>query len=314
VLIVRTIVRPVLIALSALVTGVVLIGRLPSSWWLIDVASSFRVHAGVAALALLVVALLVRAKVVASLLAISLVLSAPALVDLIGSDPPRVAADAARLRIGHLNLQEHPLPLHALLDELRERHADVFVVLGARDLDVGPLPKRVERYVFEAVDPGEQIVIIVNRRTIRRLGPTTHAISGSAVGFDVELIATGDVIHLLAVHTPSPITPGRASMRDQRLDEVGEWARDIRGPAAVFGDFNATPYSAAFARVVSRGDLTSSLDGRGWQPSWPVALGRFGIPIDHLFFSDELVTVERATGPSFGSAHRSLWVTLARAA
>lgn len=61
-------------------------------------------------------------------------------------------------------------------------------------------------------------------------------------------------------------------------------------------------------------DATGLLDshrGHGWQPSYPPWFGPLGIPIDHLWHSPELTTVERQLGPSRGCDHRILNVRLA---
>jgi endonuclease/exonuclease/phosphatase (EEP) superfamily protein YafD len=79
----------------------------------------------------------------------------------------------------------------------------------------------------------------------------------------------------------------------------------------VVGDLNASPWSHSF-RSLADSDLINSLNGFGLQASWPAVLGPFGVPIDHLLHSAELTTVSREIGPSLGSEHRSVFITLAR--
>ncbi len=81
----------------------------------------------------------------------------------------------------------------------------------------------------------------------------------------------------------------------------------------VVGDLNASPWSYAF-RPLADSDLVNSLNGFGLQATWPSVLGPFGVPIDHLLHSAEFTTVTRRTGPSLGSEHRSVFITLALAA
>ncbi len=74
---------------------------------------------------------------------------------------------------------------------------------------------------------------------------------------------------------------------------------------------NAWPWSAAFRRLTAAGNLDNSLTGHRLQPSWPDGWGPLMIPIDHALHGDDLVAVDRSTGPSLGSDHRPILVTVA---
>jgi len=142
--------------------------------------------------------------------------------------------------------------------------------------------------------------------------PDGHHLPGSSLAFDVVL--DGLLIRVLAVHVQAPTRPGRRNVRDAELRAVGDWARRHSGPEIVLGDLNATPWSSSIERLEDEADPRNSADGFGVQPTWPALAGPVGIPIDHLVHSRDLTVTDRVTGPSFGSAHRSLWVTIARAA
>ncbi len=94
------------------------------------------------------------------------------------------------------------------------------------------------------------------------------------------------------------------------LSAAGDWAASRDGPVVVLGDFNATPWSAAYRELRWRGGLIDSMSGNGLQASWPVAWGVFSIPIDHVLHSPDLGSNGRRTGPSFGSAHRPVIVSI----
>lgn len=95
------------------------------------------------------------------------------------------------------------------------------------------------------------------------------------------------------------------------LDALGDWQREQAEPAVVFGDFNATRWSAPVRRLVDSTSLANSEDGFGYQPSYPATFGLLGLPIDQSLYSPELTPTERSRGPTFGSGHRSLMVTYA---
>ncbi len=130
---------------------------------------------------------------------------------------------------------------------------------------------------------------------------------------ELDMEFDGVPIRILALHPPSPTSTGKVSTRDEQLAAVPDWAAAQDRPVVIVGDLNASPWSHAF-RPLTDSDLVNSVNGFGLQATWPALLGPFGVPIDHLLHSAELTTVTRRTGPSLGSEHRSVFITLARAA
>jgi len=96
------------------------------------------------------------------------------------------------------------------------------------------------------------------------------------------------------------------------LAAASSWARRQANPVLVLGDLNATPWSSVLQSLEGSADLRNSAYGYGVQATWPSRAGPLGIPIDQLLYSRELTVTDRSTGPTFGSEHRSLWVTIAR--
>ena len=75
----------------------------------------------------------------------------------------------------------------------------------------------------------------------------------------------------------------------------------------VVGDFNATPWSNAFAGPSSRGWRRAT----GLAPTWPVAWrGVMGIPIDHVLASSAWRVGGARVGPDIGSDHRPVMARL----
>jgi endonuclease/exonuclease/phosphatase (EEP) superfamily protein YafD len=121
-----------------------------------------------------------------------------------------------------------------------------------------------------------------------------------------------DGVALLAIHPLSPSSEFRARQNDRQLLFATNWAAGQDGPTIVVGDFNATPWSYPFRRLISSTDLSNSARGFGLDLSYP-ADGNplIRVPIDHLLFSDGLAVVDRRLGPAMGSDHFPLTVDLA---
>ena len=102
---------------------------------------------------------------------------------------------------------------------------------------------------------------------------------------------------LIAAHAMTPVSPRGLLTRNALLDAARQAAMDSES-FILMGDFNLTPWTPTFRRLPGRraGDPRFSR-------TWPVAFGPFGIPIDHIMFSDVLELVEVRVLEPIGSDH-----------
>jgi endonuclease/exonuclease/phosphatase (EEP) superfamily protein YafD len=150
--------------------------------------------------------------------------------------------------------------------------------------------------------------VVLSRIPIAHVDHPADAAFGRSA---VELTTTGPAATSVVVFgTDSPTTPARAQQRDRVLDAAARWSNTHSGRRIVMGDFNATPWSPTFQRLLHRGHLFNSLDGFGLQVSWPESNVLLRIPIDHALLGPALAATDRGTGPAFGSQHRSLRLTV----
>ena len=78
----------------------------------------------------------------------------------------------------------------------------------------------------------------------------------------------------------------------------------------LIGDFNTSPWSLAFKRLLRHSGLKSAADGFGYQPTWPAQWPWLGIPIDHCLVSDGVVVREFSTAGPTGSDHLAIHARL----
>lgn len=136
-----------------------------------------------------------------------------------------------------------------------------------------------------------------------KLGPP--AIKATVQWFDRR-------VQLLLVHLSGPWTPNNAKMYREQMSGIVQWVNAQDDPVIVMGNFNATPWSAHFSDMLQKTGLINSQIGFGIQPTWP-ASGGFPlgeIPVDHCLHSEQLVAVERGSGPTNGADHRPMIVQL----
>jgi endonuclease/exonuclease/phosphatase (EEP) superfamily protein YafD len=123
----------------------------------------------------------------------------------------------------------------------------------------------------------------------------------------------GGTLEVIGVHLFAPTSPSRSEMRNRQLDDLAARVAQLRGPLAVLGDFNITPYSPFFQDWLARTGLTDTRRGRAVSPSWPVQLPLVGIPIDHCAVSKEVVIVAHRRLAAFGSDHYPILAEVALA-
>ena len=118
-------------------------------------------------------------------------------------------------------------------------------------------------------------------------------------------------VSVLSTHPLAPTEKHRASLRDAQLGFAGDWAADQQGAFFVVGDFNATPWSSPFRKLLASAELRNSQIGFGLQPSFPTtSVFVMRVPIDHLLHSPALLVRDRRLGPALGSDHFPLMVDL----
>ena len=123
-----------------------------------------------------------------------------------------------------------------------------------------------------------------------------------------DLDAKWQDVRVVALHGMVPVTPGGTIARNTLIASAAETAQGASS-FIMLGDFNMTPWSTTFRRLPGQ----RAGDPRG-VTTWPVAIGPFGIAIDHIIFSGDLELVETELLPDIGSDHRAVLARFRRPA
>ena len=284
-------------------------------WWPLALLSNFRPQfiAGLAVAAILLALAGRRSLAWVSLaaLAVNMILVVPLYL---GSPAP-VAAGSPVLRILIFNVSEDNERIDEVLESFHTSGADlIFIFEGSprweEAINGAELSYDLSPGLRTAFGFGNAILVREGMEVELdgvRVGPNTPRAR------ELDMVFGGVPIRILAVHPPSPTSGQKARDRNEQLAGVADWADSQELPVIVVGDLNASPWSPAF-QPLAKSELINSVHGFGLQATWPAVLGPFGVPIDHLLHSSELTTVTRETGPSLGSEHRSVSVTVGWAA
>jgi endonuclease/exonuclease/phosphatase (EEP) superfamily protein YafD len=84
-----------------------------------------------------------------------------------------------------------------------------------------------------------------------------------------------------------------------------------KAPFLLMGDFNAAPWSRAFARLRGAAGACDTRAGFGAQTSFPADGWLLRIPIDHVLASCAIGVRDRRVGPAVGSDHLPVIADLA---
>jgi endonuclease/exonuclease/phosphatase (EEP) superfamily protein YafD len=188
-------------------------------------------------------------------------------------------------------------------------------------------------------NPDVVALVEVDQRWLTQLAPALTAYTGRIEAprpdnFGIALYARGDVVgsatelatplptitaevtvagtHFDAIvtHPIPPISGASVERQRQQLDLIAARARSTPGPLIVMGDYNATPWSRPFRRLVDRSGLCDSRAGFGVQASFPAMTAMLRIPIDHVLVSCAIGVRDRRIGRDVGSDHLPVIVDL----
>lgn len=286
--------------------------------WLCDLATHFLVHVLVLSVLGLGLALL-RRRWRSTLACLSLV----AVHAVVVSQPYRAgvatAAAPPSLSITQYNLLT-----------ANRHHAKTAAYLGSTAPDIICLQEVSQRWQRDLLSalPGQTVVASEPRddnygiaMLQRSDGPVSvrggqlrRTLEGEQLPLSV-VVATLTVdardVQLLTLHAHPPFSAEHDRKRGALLRSVARWVRAQDDPVVVTGDFNASPWSTQFRRLLASTGLVNSQARTGPVPTWKPFWGLLGgLVIDHVLHSPSLTTHTYAVGPDTGSDHRGVHVRL----
>jgi endonuclease/exonuclease/phosphatase (EEP) superfamily protein YafD len=305
----------IVIAIPAVALAVFSLATYAGRWvWWLDVAANFRIQyiVGLLILSLLVLVSKWR-KTGYFVLAVALV-NLIVVLPIYAGGRAEATPGVPTIRVMTFNLLS-----------TNESYAEVVDYLGRLNPDLVFLHEvsRPWEVAIESADLGYELIrarsddLIFGSFVLVR-GESLTAIShgfGTSSRRAVELhyVPPGwpEPISVLGIHPLAPTDEERAALRDAQLGFATEWAGDRTGAFLVAGDFNATPWSWPFRRLIGETDLRNSQIGFGLQPSFSAETNLLlRVPIDHLLHSPALEVINRSLGPFLGSDHFPLVVDL----
>lgn len=196
-------------------------------------------------------------------------------------------------------LQRNPADI-VLLQEVTQAWADAFAQV---DL---PYP-----YASVATREDPYGIALLSRWPIADVQAADFAADGlpSVVGI---VLVRKTALQVVGLHTHWPLLPGLSRSRDRVLERAASKVAASQADSVLLGDLNLTPYAPAFARLLEQSGLRDAFGDRLWRPTWRAGLWPLALPIDHVLVPASSCVIKAEIGPSIGSDHRPVLVTLRR--
>lgn len=282
-------------------------------WWL-DVLANFRAQFVVGLMVFSLSLLLTRfRRTGTAIFAVAVVNLIPVLPLYVGS-PGESEPAAPSIRVMSFNLLSNNEGFGEVIDYIRTIDPDLVllheasrpweVAVEAAGLGYEVIRPRSDNLIFGTL-------VLIRGEDIEAVSFGFAAAQPRAVQLSYRPTGWPEAIEVLSTHPLAPTEKERADLRDAQLQFAAEWASRQGGPRFIVGDFNATPWSSPFRRLMDEADLRNSQIGFGLQPSFPTTSNVIlRVPIDHLVHSEHFVIRDRRLGPDLGSDHFPLIVDL----
>jgi endonuclease/exonuclease/phosphatase (EEP) superfamily protein YafD len=220
----------------------------------------------------------------------------------------RVAADFS-LRVISFNLLSSNPEKQRVLDYLMASDAEVICLLEFDhkwQAALTPLEAKYPLHIEHPL-PNNFGIAVYSRIPWEKAGVLDLGDPGLP-SIEVALRRQGRELAIIATHPVPPAGRRNAAWRDGQLARLADHVSQLREPALVVGDLNATPWSSGLRIATASGLGFRSLQP-AWTPTWQAG-SVFAIPIDHALGTAPLVITRRMVGPDLGSDHRPLVVSV----
>lgn len=305
----------ILVVIPAVALAAVSLAAFAGRWvWWLDVLANFRMQYLVGLAVLGVVVILSKWRRIGFgilvVAAVNLVLVLPLFV----GSPGEVDPSTPSMRVMSYNLFSQSESYSEVIEYIDAIDADlVFLYEASRPWEVAIESADLG---YEVIRPRSDDLIFGTLVLVRG-----NDVEGISYGFTETQPRAVEVgfrppdwpvsARVLSTHPLAPTSEERAKLRDAQLGFATDWAAGREGPFVVVGDFNATPWSWPFRRMVAETELRNSQIGFGLQSSFAATSSPLlRVPIDHLLHSRSLVIRDRRLGPAMGSDHFPLVVDL----
>lgn len=300
--------RSRLVEAAAVLLGLAFLGaQFPGPFALLDNLSNFPAHFGVAFLAC--AALLAwrgRRGFAVGAVATAVLAFAPALPWYFGREAVAPGASSPQLKLLVSNVYHSNRKFDRIQQLVADEDPDVVGLVEVSEHWLRKLKPLRERYPYHFEVPDELHVGLALYSRLPISGARTIRIGDSSSPTIAATLKTpaGDV-EILLVHPASPVDSAAIRRRNAQILALAQHVRDAGRPTVLAGDLNLTMWNAGYRPLDEVAQLHNARAGHGIGPTWP-AIGRLGVPIDHILATADVSLRGFRVLRSVGSDHRPI--------
>ena len=279
--------------------------RYVTNFWLLSFIYSFQIHLGVLFIAASLVILAIRRHAYGFVLLLaSLLLTTHGVVMLreFGEEDRGVGAPLFRLMSFNVAIDNWKNST-AIADMVIASNADVVNLMEAKPLTFH-LQRLFSVYPYHiGCDHGKDScdTLLLSKRPFvtRQVASIGSLRKDRLVAASVEF--GGQTVNLVSAHLTKPYFD---DYQAEELGDLGKALGAISGPLVLSGDFNSSSIAPGIQAFLRKQQLKTVAP----EPAtWPIAAGRFGIAIDHIFARAPLhLTSLKRLDDNLGSNHSGL--------
>lgn len=274
-------------------------------YWLVDMFSHFPFQYALLSFGLLLICLWRKNTILAAVACVLFIFNLCTIIDFGESIQAAVKGETS-FKVYSANIYRFNKDLSRLSREIEEIDADIVLLTEVTAGHIEMLQPLIQRfpYYIEFEPFGE---LGIGPVVLSKFPVLTYSTAQLSEDGNFMVKATLDINQrktmLYAVHAVNPSIRKFFPDRNRQFMELADEISEKSIPVIVAGDFNTTPYSPIFKKLLKISRLKDSRAGFGWQPSWPTFFPLLWIPIDHILVSPEIQVLKRATGSYVGSDH-----------
>ncbi len=235
---------------------------------------------------------------------------------------PEIGAPANNLRVLHANIDRNNSQVNRAIEYIDSQAVDLVLLQEVTPSWLMQLQNQLQNYQLITAEPREDsqgsalfLPVSPTQPLLIKEIKTIHLPSYSPRPLIETSLSLGTTEFIvLSLHITRSRNQGTSTFQQTEFDAVANWSRTQQKAGkkvVIIGDFNSTPWSSRFRKLLKDSNLNNSQQGYGFQTTWLANLPPpLRIPIDHCLQSQAFTTVNRNTGMNIGSDHLPLLVEI----